>query len=153
MPLPTPYLDLAGFTLRTIMPSGDVTLVETAAPGFIEARIAIAQQEIDSRLRKRYVIPLPAPVNEKVLSWITDLVTWDAFNKRGRNPSSPEMQDVKDARDLVYTQVKEAADSQNGLYDLPLRQDAEDESGIATGGPLGTAQRSVYTFIDEDCWP
>lgn len=49
-----PYLDLAGFKSRTVMPTGDVTIVETAQPGFTTQRLSMAQSYINARLRKRY---------------------------------------------------------------------------------------------------
>ena len=49
-----PYLDLAGFKLRTIMPSQDVDLVESFQPGFTVQRIASWSSEINAAARKRY---------------------------------------------------------------------------------------------------
>ena len=49
-----PYLDLAGFKLRTLMPSSDVDLVEQVQPGFTAQRIANWSSEINASARKRY---------------------------------------------------------------------------------------------------
>ena len=56
---PNPYLSAAGFTRRTVMPSGDVSLVQTSAPGFLELRLRRIQSWINDRLRKRYARSLP----------------------------------------------------------------------------------------------
>lgn len=55
----TPYLDLAGFTSRSVMPAGDISIVETAAPGFTATRITLWTSKINARLRKRYGNALP----------------------------------------------------------------------------------------------
>lgn len=59
MTFPWPYLDLAGFSLRSAMPSTDVALVATLRPGFTESQIARAQSLIEARLRKRYARSIP----------------------------------------------------------------------------------------------
>lgn len=49
-----PYLDLAGFKLRTLMPSSDVDIVEQFQRGFTAQRIANWSSEINAAARKRY---------------------------------------------------------------------------------------------------
>jgi hypothetical protein len=134
------------------MTAADVSLCETApngSPGYIARRIAIAQSHIDSRLRKRYIIPLPAPVSEIVLGWIVDIVTYEAFDKRGRDSADPIMQSYEKKRDKAFADLKEAADSDTGLFDLPLNESMQ-TSGIGAGGPLGTSQASPYEWIDDE---
>lgn len=55
----TPYLDLPGFTTRSVMPAGDIAIVEAAAPGFTATRITLWTSKINARLRKRYGNALP----------------------------------------------------------------------------------------------
>jgi hypothetical protein len=132
------------------MPPGDVTLCETppnGSPGYIARRIAIVQSHIDSRLRKLYAIPFVAPIDEIVLGWITDIVTYDAYDKRGRNPQDAAMQAVEKKRDQAFAEIKEAANSKDGLFDLPLREDLQ-TSAISSGGPLAYAEQSPYTWAD-----
>ena len=45
-------------------------------------------------------------------------------------------------------QMKEAADSEIGLYDLPLLNDVTTD-GISKGGPLGYSEQSPYSWTDE----
>lgn len=140
-----PYLDLAGFTLRTVMPSGDVTSVETKAPGFIVAQLAIEQSKLDSRLRKRYAIPFTAPVPEIVLGWLTKLITPEVYRKRGVNPADPQLELCEKDRDAALAEIKEAADSRDGLFDLPLSQSLQ-TSAVTSGGPLFYSEQSPYTW-------
>lgn len=144
-----PYLDVSAFTTRTTMPSPDVAYVDGAEPGFIAARIAYWQSKIDARLRKRYAIPFVVPVDETVLGWLTDLVTPDVMRKRGANPQDPQMKALVDAATAAWAEVLEAANSETGLFDLPLREDLQ-TSAIVAGGPIGCSQQSPYDWIDDE---
>jgi hypothetical protein len=245
-----PYLDLKGFTARTVMPSGDVAIVEAAHTGFTAQRIAVASSYINARLRKRYgnaqnsynSLPLgqtapgldkagttppdvsltgrptlgslqiilvivaggavgtaqfktsidggmtygavvstaasvklpvdsgyglqvlfspgaysaddiysaPTPVPETILGWIVALVTMDLYRKRGVNPQDPTIETVREEAIRALAELKEAADSKDGLFDLPVNENAD--SAITTGGPLGYAEQSPYTWTDiEQC--
>lgn len=141
------YLNLAGFTLRTVMPSADVTLVETKAPGFIASQLAIEQSKLDSRLRKRYAAPFIQPFPEIVLGWLTKLVTPEVYRKRGVNPADPQLELVEKQRDEALAEIKEAADSKDGLFDLPVSETSQ-SSAIISGGPLGYSEASPYTAFD-----
>lgn len=59
MPAPWPALDVAGFTSRTAMPAGDVGVVVSSAPGFLQSKIAAATSYVYARLRKLYGLTLP----------------------------------------------------------------------------------------------
>lgn len=142
-----PLLTTDGFKARTAMPGVDVDQVEADSPGFIDSRIAVATSWIDSKLRKRYEVPFVSPAPEVYLGWLVALVTPEAYRRRGWDPSDAQSaqieQDRKDARD----QVQEASDSNEGLWDLPLRQDVS-SSGITKGGPLGFSETSPYAWTD-----
>lgn len=141
----TPYLTLAQFKTRSLMPSEDVEVLEQQAPGFVEARIAFHQGRINGRLTKRYAVPFASPP-EIVLGWLTDLVTFDCYKKRGWNPSSEQDAEIKADSDVAAAEVKEAADSQNGLFDLPLREADTGASGVSLGGPMGYSEASPYAW-------
>ena len=144
----TAYLDVAAFRLRTVMPGEDVDALEVTYPGFLAAKIAEASAWLNGRLRKRYVVPFAAPVPEIVLSWLVRVVTLDAYLRRGFDPSSKQDQEIIKAATDAKAEVKEAADSKDGLWDLPLREDAQGTSGVAAGGPLGYAEASPYDWTD-----
>ncbi len=143
----TAYLDVAGFMLRTVMPLEDVEMLESQHSGFLDARLEVGTSLINARLSKRYAAPLTDPVPEIVLGWLVALVTPKAYQKRGWNPSDAQSEQIlKDAVEALE-QMKEAADSAEGLYELPLRADAS-ETGVSKGGPLGYAEASPYRWTD-----
>ncbi len=143
----TAYLDVAGFTLRTVMPLEDVDMLEENHTGFLDARLEVGTSLINARLSKRYAVPLVDPVPEIVLGWLVALVTPKAYQKRGWNPSDAQSEQIlKDATEALE-QMKEAADSAEGLYELPLRADLE-ASGVSKGGPLGYTEVSPYRWTD-----
>lgn len=86
------------------------------------------------------------PVPETVLQWLTILVTWDAYQKRGRNPQDPLIEDLKLDRDRVLAEVNEAADSKDGRFDLPVSEDLD--SAVSTGGPLFYSESSPFVSAD-----
>lgn len=141
------YLTLAEFKARSIMFPADVDALETLRPGYTDTRIAVWQSVIDSRLRKRYAAPFASPVPEIVLGWLVSFVTHDAQRARGVNPEDPTIVMMTDDKTLADTQMKEAADSDTGLFDLPLRQDLQN-SAVAFGGPMGYSETSPYVSAD-----
>ncbi len=140
-------LDFDGFKARTVMPSVEVDAIESDSTGWIASRIAVAESWINSKLRKRYDVPFEAPAPEVFFGWVVAMVTPEAYRRRGWDPSEAQAaqieQDRKDARD----QVQEAADSSEGLWDLPLRADTS-TSGITKGGPYGYSEQSPYAWSD-----
>lgn len=143
------YLSVAEWKSRTIMPGGDVDALEAQEPGFLSNALGDWTDEIEDRLRKRYAVPFVAPYPRAVLRWLTVLVTRDAYSKRGFNPSSEQdTASIITPAERAEASIKEAADSKDGLYDLPLRADALDASGIVKGEPMGDAQASPYSWVD-----
>lgn len=142
------FLDLAAFKLRTVMPSADVDAIELIDPGYLDKRLTGWSGRIEARLRKRYAIPLEAPYPETILEWLTDIVTLEGYLKRGWNPSSAQDALIEKASDTAKAELKEAADSEKGLFDLPLREDLPGTSGVAFGGPLGYSEADPYQWMD-----
>lgn len=149
MPVEGSYLTLVEFVVRTVMPSEDVYELETRAPGFILARLTVWTSKINARLRKRYAVPFDAPVNEIVLGWLAAIVTVEAYQKRGWNAADEQAAQIKADRDEAIAELKEAADSQAGLFDLPLRQNTTAD-GISRGGPLASSDASPYALLDAE---
>lgn len=143
----TPYLDVIAFKARTIMPSEDVDLLEEKAPGYLASRLALASSRMNAQLRKRYAVPFLAPVPEIVLGWLTSIVTPEAYRKRGWNPSDEQSAEIEQDRKDALDEIKQAADSENGLFDLPLRDDV-DGSGVVRGGPVAYSEPSPYDWLD-----
>ncbi len=238
-----PFLNVDGFSLRTIMASGEVAYVENDSPGWIAQRIAMRSSQINGLMRKRYgnagtrnslpfgqnapdllgpqgattvslsgrpmlgsmqlvleittggavgvgifkwssnngvtytpgvgiqTTPVtlgatglsavfsstgsyalgdtyiaPTPVPEIVLTWLTAMVTYDAYRKRGMNPQDPAGELIVKEYDAAVADLRDAANSKDGLFDLPTNEDAD--SAVTTGGPLGYAQQSPYVWTD-----
>lgn len=140
-------LSVSGFKARSIMPSADVDALETQEPGFLDAQLSMVTDRINSQLRKRYAVPFESPVPEIFLGWLTAIVTPLAYRKRGWNPSDEQSQAIEQDRKDALAEVQLAADSEIGLFDLPLRE-TTGESGISRGGPLGYSEASPYDWTD-----
>lgn len=145
-----PYLSLAEFRDRTVMPSPDVDHVEAVAPGFIVKRLAIEEGRINARLRKRYLAPFATPVPDAVLGWLTDIVTEPVYRKRGFDPNDPQAEEYAKDAQRARDEVLEAANAEEGLFDLPLRQDTT-ATGIADGKNecLGYSEASPWVGFDK----
>jgi len=142
-------LTLSNFRANTVMPVQDVDIVEASEPGYIEARGRHHEARINARLWKRYAVPFDSTSPPAtVLGWLVDLVTLDAYRKRGFNPSSAQDQTIIDDATRATAEVTEAANSETGLFELPLRENAPGVEGVSRGGPFGYAEASPYTWMD-----
>lgn len=117
-------------------------------PGHIERRLAINESKMSARLAKRYAVPFADPAPEAYVGWVVDLTTLDCKLKLGFDPSAAQDALVSDAAKAALEDAKEAADSEVGLFDLPLRQNAQGTSGISRGGPRGYSDATPYTWMD-----
>ena len=99
------------------------------------------------------------PVPEIVLVWLNHLVTLAAYRRRGFNPNDPSGELIVKAAEDAKKEVLEAADSKDGLFDLPVSEDLD--SAVTTGGPLGRSDVSPYAWQtrqavkgrgQDNCW-
>lgn len=116
-------------------------------PEFFASKLEEHSAWIDGRLRKRYAAPFNAPIPELVLSWLERLVTLDVYLRRGFNPSSQQDMMISERAKDAKAEIKEAADSNEGLFDLPLRQDTT-TTGISKKGPFASYDNTPYAFLD-----
>ena len=86
------------------------------------------------------------PVPETVLGWLVNLVTLELYKKRGADPQDPMIKLVVEACNQSLAEIKEAAESKEGLFDLPVSDDLD--SAVTTGGPLGYTETSPYRWTD-----
>jgi hypothetical protein len=70
-------------------------------------------------------------------------VTPHAYLKRGCNPSDAQLVELFKDAEKAEAEIKEAADSETGLFDLPLQSGA---SAISKGGPLSYSETSPYVW-------
>ncbi len=141
------YLDVAAFATLTTMPPEFVDALEGAAPGFLAAQLEAQSRWVDARLSKRYAVPFASPYPEVVRGWVARLVTVRAYLKRGVDPSDLQFEAIKEDAERAMDEVKEAADSMAGLYDLPLIEGSS-SSGVVRGGPYGYSEASPYVWVD-----
>lgn len=141
------YLTLAEFARRSIMPAADIDDLEAQAPGWIDTLLLSLSSLIDARLRKRYAVPFSEPVPEVVLSWLTRIATMRCYLRRGVDPRDPQFDAIKSDHDSAMLEIKEAADSKDGLWDLPPLQTTT-TSGITSGAPLFYSESSPWDWTD-----
>lgn len=139
------YMTLAEFRLSTLMPRTFIDELEAAEPGFIDRRLYLQSAKIDARLAKRYDAPFQAPYPVAVLEWLVSLVTYEAWLKRGIAATDEQAEQYKNDRDLARGDLEMAANSEIGLFDLPVRAD-KDNSGVTRGFPRVYSEQSPYVW-------
>ena len=147
------YLDFAGFKSLTVIPSKFVDEVEAVSPGWVDTQLDYWSRWIDSRLRKRYASPFAAfgdapPTPLAVQGWLVRIVTIRVWIKRGIDPNDLQYDTVNQDSIDAKTEIAEAADSNVGLFDLPLRVD-QDGSAINRANPKSHTEASPYVWTDE----
>lgn len=94
--------------------------------------------KIRARLVKRYAVDFtdPGPTPDVVLSWLRDLVDHDVQEYVGGTPEGREDEWIAKRAEKADAEIKEAADAEKGLFELPLRNtDLLGNSAINQGGP------------------
>jgi len=147
------YLDLAGFKGLTLMPEVFVLHVEKETPGWIDGQLEYWARWIDTRLRKRYASPFAAfdaapPTPASVQGWLTRIVTVRVWHKRGLDTDDRQYETIADDATAAMAEILEAANSDEGWFDIPLRVD-EDGSGITRGNPRSYSEQSPFVFTDD----
>lgn len=140
----TPYLTFDAFRTAGGMPAEAVDELDEREPGFILRRLEIVSARINAKLAKRYVVPFSSPYPDVVCGWLADIVTADAYARRGFNIGSERDQDIRDRAAQAWKEVEEAANATDGLFELPLRQDLPSSSAATLGGPYGYSEASPY---------
>lgn len=154
------YLTFDEFRVRAKMPAEDIDVLEEESapspsdPGFVRTALLDRTAEINDRLKKRYVTPFgtwsPSSTAPPIVKrWLAALVTYDCYDKRGQNAGSDRDDVIERMLTQVDAQIKEAADSVDGLFELPLLASAPGESGVSKGGPFGYSEASPYSWMDE----
>lgn len=154
MALANSYLDFTGFKERTIAPASLVDGVHlpvgplrVAWVTFVERQLVTETSRINARLRKRYAVPFGDPAPEIVCDWLTARVTPKLYMRRGWDSSDEQADDVKAAAAVALEEMKEAADSETGLYDLPPLNTST-ETGVNQGGPFVYSEATPYEWLD-----
>lgn len=125
----------------------DIDEIERLYPG-VTLRIATkVSAHFDSRLAKRYAAPFQTPYPDVIIDNVARVVAYRLALKRGFNPSSEQDQLIEKEKDEALAWVKEAADSKDGLIELPARQATPpDVAAVNAGGPLGYSEPDPYSW-------
>jgi hypothetical protein len=138
------YLTTDEFKLLTTAPGDYVTDVESAQAGWLGAQLSAHSARINAQLRKRYSTPFADPVPEQVTLWLAQIVTESLMLRRGVDAQDEQFQSIVEMAARAREEIKEAANSQDGLWDLPLNETSV--SLITRGGPLGYSEASPYVW-------
>jgi hypothetical protein len=144
------YLTVESFTALAICPSEYIDYIEVQQAGWVDGQLTWWSGYIDSRLAKRYATPFAEndpPI--VVQGWLARLVTPNIYLKRGVDVTDGQIQAVRDEADAAKSEIAEAANSKDGLYELPLRQSDPSGQGITRGGPLAYTETSPYVWQDQ----
>jgi hypothetical protein len=145
------YLTLATYKNLTLAPTSYVDQAEVQHPGWVLAQLEFWSSWIDSRLKKRYAAPFAAPPNTPpvILGWLVRVLDAELYLKIGINPRDEQAATtVQERAAEAKAEVKEAADSKEGLFELPLRADLPEATDITRGGPLGYTEQDPYTWTE-----
>lgn len=137
------YLDTPTLKLLSIIPPDYLDFIESSQAGWTAKVLERWSAWIDARLAKRYATPFGSPAPIAVQGWLSDIVTHEAYLKRGIDPTDQQVQDVAGARKRAEEEIKEAADAKDGMFELPLRADTTAQ-GISKGAPLFYSETSPY---------
>lgn len=143
------YLTLDTFRDLTLLPPSYVDTIETMHPGWLGRQLSRWSGWIDARLAKRYATPFDAASPPFIVEeWLSRIVTPRCLLKRGVDPTDAQVDDIKQDGEKAMAEIKEAAESAEGLFELPLRQDLPGSQGVSKGAPMGYAEQSPYTWAE-----
>jgi len=137
------YLTVDEFKLLTT--AGDyVADVEAAQTGWLGAQLSAHSARINAQLRKRYATPFAAPIPEQVQLWLAQIVTEALYLRRGVDAQDEQFVSITEIAARAREEIKEAANAQDGLWDLPLNETSA--SLVTRGGPIGYSEASPYVW-------
>lgn len=143
------YLTDTEFRLLTLLPVNVIDEVEVRTPGWLTQQLEHVSSRMNARLAKRYAVPfIVVPYPDIVQEWLAHIVSWRCYLKRGVNSLDSEASEYKAQHDQALNEIKEAADSNVGLFELPLRQDEPGVEGVTRGGPVAYSEQSPYVWTD-----
>jgi hypothetical protein len=138
------YVTVPEFRTRSVMPGAYVDELEIGAPGFLQSRLVARSSFTDRYLGRRFPVPFDAPYPEAVLDWVTRLVTPEAYQRRGVDPSDLSMQAAIDSAARAEEEIRQAANGEM-LIDFYTE---DKRSRITKGAPLMYSETSPYVARD-----
>ena len=142
------YLTLVEFRAVTLLPVNVTDEIEARTPGWTLAQLTRQSARIDARLAKRYAAPFTQTPYPLILTdWLDAVVSHYSYLKRGVNSLDEQAAEYKARHDQAWAEITEAANSDTGLFELPLRQDVA-ANAITRGNPISYSEASPYVFTD-----
>lgn len=142
------YLTVAELKLRALVPPEYVDALEIASAGFIDAQLQLESAYIDSRLRKRYDAPFSSPYPVAVQRWLVARVQVTVYLRRGVDATDAQYIEIQKRYDKAESELEEAANAKDGLFDLPLRANTT-TTGISKGSPRAYSESSPFVWKDQ----
>lgn len=130
------------------MPPEDIDALEILYPGLTLKLVTAVSGMFDARLRKRYAAPFQSPFPDALKLAVIQVAAYRLWLKRGFNPSAAHNDAIKEDKDSALEWLKEAADGEKGLIELPPKEEALGTSAINVGSPLGSSEQSPYVWTD-----
>ncbi len=135
------YFDTDYLGMMGSVPSSVLTEFATANPGRLEAMAVAISRLMDSYLFKRYATPFADPVPEVVKFHGTQIMSHQLRIIIGFDPGSAQDEQIVKARDAAFAWLEQAANSRDGLVELPLREPA-----AGKGDTSGVSRRRARAF-------
>lgn len=130
------------------MPAEDVADLEIRYPGIVSKTCIKISGMFDARLRKRYAAPFETPYPDALVFNVALEVAYRLWLKRGFNPTSAQDSAIVQDHTDAMAWLKEAADSEKGLLELPKKEDGLNAGGVSAGAPLSYSEQSPYVWAD-----
>lgn len=149
--MPSPLL-LAAYRSTTTIPG---SIVDRCASGgkSVQGWLDIHWSHIKARLVKRYAVESDfqgGDVPEKIIEWLVILTDIDVWKCVGGVPEGREDGWADKDRERVESELKEAANADSGLFELPAKaSDALGASAVNKGGPLLASSTTIYGWYDK----
>ena len=147
------YLTIARLKLLSTAPASYIDEIEAmpGEAGWTMAQIETFSRKLDARLKKRYAAPFDEASPPNVLEqWLADILTPRLYRKRGVDPQDEAYVEAQKAAEDAWAEVKEASESKDGLFELPLRQSDPGSTAITRGAPLGYSEGDPYSaFVNQ----
>lgn len=141
------YLTLSTYQDLTLAPSSYVEFVEAEEPGWINRQLELISSLIDAKLAKRYDTPFDADSPPAVvLDWVSRMMNPRLYFKRGIDPSDRQVSEMREDAANAWAEVLDAANSKDGLTELPLRADLPGSQGVTKTAPLSYVETSPYAW-------
>lgn len=127
------YFDVDYLSMMGSVPSAVLVEFNANNPNRLAAMAVAISRLMDSYLFKRYATPFADPVPEVVKFHGAQIMSHQLRVIIGFDPGSAQDEQIVKARDAAFAWLEQAANSRDGLVELPLREPAagkSDASGV-----------------------